>query len=102
MLIVLADARFDPAQTAEIVAVARPMIEASRAEPGCAGYDYAFDMLEPGLMRVREWWRDEQALKDHFATPHMATFLKALRALKPATVTIKCHELGLERKMPNA
>ena len=55
MLIVLADARFDPAQTAEIRAIAQPMIEASRAEPGCAGYDYAFDMLEPGLMRVREW-----------------------------------------------
>ena len=78
------------------------MIEASRAEAGCAGYDYAFDMLEPGLMRVREWWRDEQALRDHFATPHMAAFLKALRTLKPASVTIKCHELGPERKMPNA
>ena len=102
MLIVLADARFDPAQTSEIIAIARPMIEASRAEAGCAGYDYAFDMLEPGLMRVREWWRDEQALRDHFATPHMAAFLKALRTLKPASVTIRCHELGPERKMPNA
>ena len=102
MLIVLADARFDPAQTSEIIAIARPMIEASRAEAGCAGYDYAFDMLEPGLMRVREWWRDEQALRDHFATPHMAAFLKALRTLKPASVTIKCHKLGPERKMPNA
>ena len=102
MLIVLADARFDPAQTSEIIAIARPMIEASRGEAGCAGYDYAFDMLEPGLMRVREWWRDEQALRDHFATPHMAAFLKALRTLKPASVTIKCHELGPERKMPNA
>ena len=30
------------------------MILASRAEPGCAGYDYAFDLLEPDLMRVRE------------------------------------------------
>ena len=102
MLIVLADARFDPTQTSEIIAIARPMIEASRAEAGCAGYDYAFDMLEPGLMRVREWWRDEQALRDHFATPHMAAFLKALRTLKPASVTIRCHELGPERKMPNA
>ena len=102
MLIVLADARFDPAQTSEIIAIARPMIEASRAEAGCAGYDYAFDMLEPGLMRVQEWWRDEQALRDHFATPHMAAFLKALRTLKPASVTIKCHKLGPERKMPNA
>ena len=63
MLIVLADARFDPAQAGQVRAVARPMIEASRAEPGCAGYDYAFDLLEPDLMRVREWWKDEQALR---------------------------------------
>ena len=83
-------------------AVARPMIEASRAEPGCAGYDYAVDMLEPDLMRVRELWRDEQALKDHFATPHMAAFLKGLRELRPVSVTVKCYELGPERKMPNA
>lgn len=101
MLIVLADARFDPAQADDVAAIARPMIEASRTEAGCAGYDYAFDMLEPGLMRVREWWKDEQALKDHFATPHMAVFLKALRGLKPKSVAIKCHELGPERPMPN-
>jgi quinol monooxygenase YgiN len=101
MLIVIADARFDPTQTDEIRAVARPMIEASRAEAGCARYDYAFDLLDPGLMRVRELWKDEQALKDHFATPHMAVFLKALRDLKPKSVIIKCHELGPELAMPN-
>jgi quinol monooxygenase YgiN len=53
-------------------------------------------------MRVRELWRDEQALKDHFATPHMAALLKGLRELRPVSVTVKCYELGLERKMPNA
>ena len=102
MLVVLAEARFDPAQTEQVRAVARPMILASRAEPGCAGYDYAFDLLEPDLMRVRELWKDEQALQDHFATPHMAVFLKGLRDLGPRSVTVKCHELGPERKMPNA
>ncbi len=66
MLVVLAEAGFDASQMDKVRAVARPMIEASRAEPGCGGYDYAVDMLEPDLMRVRELWRDEQALKDHF------------------------------------
>jgi quinol monooxygenase YgiN len=102
MLVVLAEARFDPKDTEQVRAVARPMIEASRAEPGCGGYDYAFDLLDPGLMRVRELWRDEQALKDHFATPHMAAFLNSLRALRPSTVMVKCYELGAEKKMPNA
>lgn len=102
MLVVLADARFDPTQAEQVRALARPMITASRAEPGCAGYDYAFDLLEPDLMRVRELWKDEQALKDHFATPHMAEFLRGLRNLKPKSIAIKCHELGPERTMPNA
>jgi len=102
MLVVLAEARFDPAQTERVRAVARPMIEASRAEPGCAGYDYAFDLLEPDLMRVRELWRDAQALADHFATPHMATFLAALRDLRPTALSVKCYELGPERPMPSA
>jgi quinol monooxygenase YgiN len=102
MLIVLAEARFDPAQTQQVRGVARPMIEASRAEPGCVGYDYAFDLLEPDLMRVRELWKDEQALKAHFVKPHMATFLKALRALRPRSLTVKCYELGPEKKMPSA
>jgi len=73
------------------------------AHPLCesqGGYDYAFDLLEPDLMRVRELWRDDQAPKDHFATPHMAAFLKGLRELRP-TVTVKCYELGPERKMPS-
>ena len=52
-------------------------------------------------MRVRELWKDEQALKDHFARPHMAAFLKGLRDLGPKSVIVKCHELGPERKMPN-
>ena len=102
MLIVLAEARFDPAQTDKVRSVARPMIEASRAEPGCAGYDYAFDVLEPDLMRVRELWRDEQSLRDHFTTPHMAAFLKGLRELRPSSVIVKCYELGPERRMPSA
>lgn len=102
MLVVLAEARFGASQIDEVRKVARPMIEASRAEPGCAGYDYAFDLLEPDLMRVRELWRDEQALKDHFATPHMAAFLKGLRSLRPVSVSVKCYDLGPERKMPNA
>jgi quinol monooxygenase YgiN len=100
MLVVLAEARFDPKDTERVRAIARPMIEASRAEPGCSGYDYAFDLLEPDLMRVRELWRDEQALKGHFATPHMTAFLKGLRELRPRTVTVKCYELGAEHPMP--
>jgi quinol monooxygenase YgiN len=47
---------------ADRLAAARPamasMIEASRAEPGCLEYSYAEDVLEPGLIQVKERWTD--------------------------------------------
>ena len=102
MLVVLAEARFDPQDSERVREVARPRPRAPSRAAAATGYDYAFDLLEPDLMRARELWRDEQALKDHFATPHMAAFLKGLRELRPKTVTVKCYELGAEMKMPGA
>ena len=37
------------------------MLAKSRAEDGCLTYSYAFDVLEPGLVRVFEAWRDQAA-----------------------------------------
>ena len=47
------------------------MLKASRAEDGCLEYAYAEDVLEPGLIRVFEVWRDRAALDAHFATAHI-------------------------------
>lgn len=58
------------------LAEARPILEAiiarSRAEPGCIEYAYGEDVLDPGLFRVIERWRDRAALDAHFASSHMA------------------------------
>lgn len=48
------------------------VIAASRSESGCLGYDYAEDVLEPGLFRVTEAWTDRDALSRHFKCEHMA------------------------------
>lgn len=53
------------------------MISASRAEPGCLGYSYAEDVLEPGLIRVFEAWSDAKALEAHLASPHIARWRAA-------------------------
>ena len=42
------------------------VVAASRAEDGCIDYAYAEDMLDPGLIRVIEAWRDQAALDRHF------------------------------------
>ena len=57
MLVVLAEARFDPNQMNEVRSVARPMIEASRAEPGCEHHcrtrrDVHAALRLPGICRT--------------------------------------------------
>jgi quinol monooxygenase YgiN len=58
--------------------VARPsmasMLEASRAEAGCLEYSYAVDVLDPGLIHVKERWMDRAALDKHFKSAHIAAW----------------------------
>ena len=47
------------------------MIAASRAEEGCIAYSFAEDMLEPGLIRIFEGFRDHAAQQLHAQSQHM-------------------------------
>ncbi len=57
------------------------MIAASRAEPGCLGYSFAADLLEPGLIRIFEMFADEEALRAHSESAHMQEWRDAWEAL---------------------
>jgi quinol monooxygenase YgiN len=63
---------------ADLLAQARPsmaiMAETSRAETGCLEYSYAQDVLDPGLIHVKERWRDRAALDEHLQSAHLATW----------------------------
>ncbi len=50
------------------------MIEASRAEAGCLEYSYAEDVLDCGLIHVKECWRDRISLNEHFRSDHIAAW----------------------------
>lgn len=68
------------------------MILASRAEAGCIEYAYSVDILDPQKMRIIERWKDLDALKSHFAEPHMAVFRAALAELDPRDVQVRMYE----------
>jgi quinol monooxygenase YgiN len=63
---------------AERMAEARPLMAkvmvATRAEAGCIEYNYAEDLLDPGLIRVSEVWETREQLAAHLKTPHMAVW----------------------------
>jgi len=99
-LVIIAEAEVDPAEIERVRIIGEKMIVASRAEAGCLSYAYSFDLLQPNLMRVIEVWASEQALREHFATSHMATFRRDLAATRTRLKAIKVHELGKEGKLP--
>jgi quinol monooxygenase YgiN len=75
------------------------VVEASRAEDGCIEYAYGEDMLEPGLIRIIEVWRDEAALQRHFTQPHMDPWRKVRAELGVGERRLKLYEAGEGREI---
>lgn len=75
------------------------MLAKSRAEDGCLTYSYAFDVLEPGLVRVFEAWRDQAALDAHFATAHLAAWRAAGAEHEVSDRRLRIFEVAAERPL---
>ena len=82
----------------EAMAAARPLMEkvmlATRAEDGCVEYNYAEDLLDPGLIRVSEVWQSQAQFNAHIKTPHMVTWGKERIALGLSGRAITVFEAG--------
>lgn len=76
-IIIAGTVRVPPENLARFKPHMEAMLAASRAEDGCHAYSYAIDVLDPGLVRVFEAWRDQACLDAHFQTPHMAAWRAA-------------------------
>ena len=74
------------------------MVEASRAEAGCVEYGYAEDVLDPGLIHVKELWTDQVALDRHFATTHIAEWRAAWPSLGIGERDLRLYEVGEPRR----
>lgn len=94
MLLVVGTVRLPPRNIDAARPAMRRMIEASRAEPGCLDYAYAEDVLDPGLIHVRELWTDQAALDRHFASPHLAAWRAAWPGLGIGGRDLRLYEVG--------
>lgn len=81
MIVIAGTVRLPEANRDQAMAAMRNMIEASRAEDGCLDDSYAFDVLDPGLVRVFELWRDQAAFDRHIAAPHLNEWRASWAAL---------------------
>ncbi|RYC32193.1 antibiotic biosynthesis monooxygenase [Lichenibacterium minor] len=94
MLLIVGTVRLPPDNLAAARPVMERMIAASRAEPGCRGYSYAEDLLDPGLIRVAEMWDDRAALDAHFASSHLAAWRAAWPSLGLGSRDLTLHEVA--------
>lgn len=72
MIIVEGSIRISDPQLARPAMVA--MVLASREEDGCIDYAYAFDLLDPLLVRVSERWTTREALAAHLVSEHIGVW----------------------------
>jgi quinol monooxygenase YgiN len=70
----------DPGRVEECMALANPLQQAAREEPGCLAYVFSPDPLVPGRLNVYELWEDEASLAAHFEHPNYKTNRRTLVA----------------------
>jgi len=78
------------------------MESASRAEAGCIEYAFASSLEDPSTIRIVEHWQSMDALRAHFATPHMRAFNAAMRAHPPKSIDVKVYEVARELALPTS
>ena len=101
MIVVLAQVESSIEAIESIRGALAEMEKASRAEAGCHEYTFSQEISDPTRIRIVELWESMDALRTHFATPHMATFRKTLAGSPPRSMEVKLHELGDQLEMPS-
>ena len=94
MLLIVGTVRLPPGTLAKARPAMARTIEASRAEDGCAGYAYAEDVLDAGLVHVKEVWRDAASLERHFASAHVADWRATWPVLGVTDRDLVLYEVG--------
>ncbi|WP_427964903.1 putative quinol monooxygenase [Altererythrobacter sp.] len=78
MIVIAGTVRIPTGALEKVRTAMEPLLNATRAEDGCIRYAFAQDVLDPDLIHVAEAWRDREALKAHFESPHMAEWRTAI------------------------
>ena len=81
MVIITGALRLPPERVDEARPHMRTLIATTRGEPGCLLYAWAEDVLEPGLIRMIEHWRDWDAFVAHDRSAHAEAWRRALEPI---------------------
>jgi quinol monooxygenase YgiN len=82
MIIVSGIMTVSPSSHDRMVEFARTVSAESLKEPGCRAYGLWANPDVPGRFRIFEEWDSQEALTEHFGTPHFAEFGSRLGELE--------------------
>jgi quinol monooxygenase YgiN len=97
MIVVVGRVRTDANKRAELVRIGQAVAAASRKEPGCISYRLYEDTERDNNFVFVEEWESGEALRQHFATAHIAEFMRAIPETIVAPPDVKFHTI--ERSM---
>ncbi len=80
VILIAGTVEVDPARRDEALAAAQPLLEPTRAQPGCEAYEWSADPQVPGRIHVFERWRSADDLAAHFAGPYYRAMLETIGA----------------------
>ena len=78
MIIITGALRLPPDRMEDARPHMRILIETTRREPGCLLYAWAEDVLDAGLIRMIEHWRDWESFAAHDQSPHATAWKKSV------------------------
>lgn len=78
MVYVIAHLKAHAGKGDEVVALAGPLVEATRKEEGCISYDLYRKPDEPDRLVFVETWKSRQDVDAHFAEAHLKAFQAAM------------------------
>lgn len=99
MILVTGHFRVSPDKVESLRPHMRAVLEATRNEDGCILYAYGEDVLDPGMIRIVERWRDWPSLEAHGKAPHIAAWSTAVRAAGVLSREVTAHAAGEERSL---
>jgi quinol monooxygenase YgiN len=99
MIVVVGKVWTDAQQRAELVRVGEAVATASREEAGCLDYRVYQRTDDENAFVFVEEWESREALDAHFATAHVATFMRDLAPLMTAPPDVKFHDVSGSRTL---
>ncbi len=101
MIVVVGRVRTDADKRADLIRIAHAVVTASRKDEGCISYRFYEDTEIANDFVFIEEWDSDAALRHHFATPHIAEFMRAVSAALIAPADVSFHTIERTRSLAN-